>query len=485
MQPATGTPSDSRPHGLVRAMGLWDVMLFNIAAVVGPRWVAAAAHTGPSSISLWATAALLFFLPSALVITELVTRYPHVGGIYSWTHEAFGPFHGFVSGWAYWTYTIVYFPALLNASVAMSVYMGGARFAPLALNKGFVMAGSLLILALAIWLNLVGVKIGKWLENAGAIGTYLPLALLVLFGAWFAVHFGSATHFSPATMGLAVNWGTINYWSQIAFAFSGLEVVCFMSEEVRDPQRTLKHGILGAAVAIAAIYILGTMGTLAILHPGQVDLRAGAIQALTSAAGQFGLVWIAIIAAMILAVGNVGGVGTTVAGVARVPFAAGLDRYLPKAFGKIHPKWKTPWVAMLVQGGAAALLLIVSQIGGANAASAYQLLVDATDVMYFIAFIYMFLAVLKLRHRPDRGRPGHALIPFGQLGVWVCGLLGLAITILAIVVSLIPPGDLQGSPVVFEIKLIVICAALILTGLILYWRKNKRGPLETAATPAA
>ncbi len=463
-------------HGLIRAMGIWDVILFNIAAVLGPRWVATAAHTGPSSVGLWLTAAVLFFLPAALVIVELATRFPHVGGIYSWTHEAFGPFHGFVSGWAYWTYSIVYFPALLNASVAMSAYMGGPHFALLAQNKTFVMAGSLAILALAIWLNIVGVGVGKWLENAGGIGTYVPLALLVLFGAWYAVRFGSATHFTAASMNLHFNWGTVNYWSQIAFAFSGLEVICFMSEEVKDPQKTLKRGIFVAAIAIVAVYVLGTMGTLAILHPGSVDLRAGAIQALTSAAGSFGLAWIAIIIAVMLAIGNVGGVGTTVAGVARVPFAAGLDRYLPRAFSKIHPKWRTPWVAMLVQGGAAAVLLIISQIGGANATSAYQILVDATDVMYFISFVYMFLAVIAMRRRADRGSsPGQSLVPGGQVGVWICGLLGLIITLLAIVVSLIPPDDLQGSRVMFEVKVVGICAVLIFSGLILYWRKGKRG----------
>ncbi|MGH9482968.1 MAG: amino acid permease, partial [Terriglobales bacterium] len=189
-----------------------------------------------------------------------------------------------------------------------------------------------------------------------------------------------------------------------------------------------------------------------------------------------GLAWIAIVVAALLAIGNIGGVGTTVAGVARVPFAAGIDRYLPRAFGKIHPTWRTPWVAMLVQGGAAAALLIISQIGGADAVSAYQLLVDATDVMYFIAFVYMFLAVIALRRRPERGRePGHALIPAGQFGLWLCGLLGIAITLLAIVVSLIPPSDLQGSRTLFEVKLVGICAVLILSGLVLYWRKGKRG----------
>jgi amino acid transporter len=210
-----------------------------------------------------------------------------------------------------------------------------------------------------------------------------------------------------------------------------------------------------------------------------VDIRAGAIQALTTAAGQFGLAWIAIIVAALLAVGNIGGVGATVAGVARVPFAAGIDRYMPKAFGKIHPTWRTPWVAMLVQGGAAAVLLIISQIGGTDATSAYQILVDATTILYFISFLYMFLAVIRMRHREDRGRPGQTLIPGGTVGVWICGLLGLAITILAIVISLIPPNDIEGSRTMFEVKVVGICVLLIVSGLVLYWRKGLREAVET------
>ena len=91
-------------------MGFWDVLLFNIATVLGPRWVAAAAHNGTSSISLWILAALLFFVPSALVINELSSRFPEEGGLYVWAKEAFGDFHGFVAGWNYWIYTVFYSP---------------------------------------------------------------------------------------------------------------------------------------------------------------------------------------------------------------------------------------------------------------------------------------------------------------------------------------------------------------------------------------
>ena len=105
---------------LRKTMGFWDVLLFNIATVLGPRWVAAAGHNGTSSISLWVLAAVFFFVPGALVINELSSRFPEEGGLYVWAKEAFGDFHGFVAGWTYWIYTVFYFPGVLLASASMS-----------------------------------------------------------------------------------------------------------------------------------------------------------------------------------------------------------------------------------------------------------------------------------------------------------------------------------------------------------------------------
>ena len=127
------------------------MLLFNIATVLGPRWIAAAAHNGTSSISLWILAALFFFMPTALVIVELSTRFPEEGGLYVWSKNAFGEFHGFVAGWTYWVYTLFYFPALLLASAAMAAYIGGIGYAPLAQNRTFLMIGSFALLFVAVF----------------------------------------------------------------------------------------------------------------------------------------------------------------------------------------------------------------------------------------------------------------------------------------------------------------------------------------------
>ncbi len=454
---------------LRKEMGFWDVLLFNIAAVLGPRWIAAAAHNGTSSISLWVLAVLLFFVPTAFVITELSTRFPHEGGLYVWSKEAFGDFHGFIAGWTYWVYSFFYFPGLLLASASMSAYIGGSAYGHLAQNRAFLLWGSFALLFIAVAMNIVGLNIGKWLQNAGGVGTYVPLLLLV--GTAVAVWWrhGSATHFTWANIMPVWNWGTVNFWSQMAFALTGLELVSAMSDEIRDPRRTLARGTWASGFLIGIIYIAGTVALLGLLQDAQVDAKSGVFQALTVASGVLKIGAIGMIAALLVTFGNAGGVGTTVAGISRVPFIVGVDRYLPAAFGKIHPRWKTPYIAILVQAGISGAVLLLSQISE-TANGAYQVLISAATILYFIPFLYMYGAVIKLHARKDRGENEHAvLIPGGKLGVWLAGGLGFVVTAASIFFSMVPPGE-TANKLLFEVKLVGGCVVAVALGLVLYAR---------------
>ena len=456
---------------LRRTMGFWDVLLFNIAAVLGPRWIAAAAHNGASSISLWVLAAVFFFLPTALIIIELSTRYPAEGGLYVWTKEAFGDFHGFVAGWAYWIYTFFYFPGLLTASVAMSVFIGGPKYAWLAGNPRYLLWASLGLLAVAVFFNIIGLNIGKWLQNAGGVSTYVPLLMLVGIGLYLGLHRGSATQFSwqSAFPAWPPDLAKLNFWSNIAFAFTGMELVCAMGEEVREPRKTFPRAIYASAALIAAIYILGTVAVLALQPAAGVDPRNGVFQAISGGSALLGVAWFGVVAALLVTVGNAGGVGATVAGVARIPFVAGIDNYLPAFFGKIHPRWKTPYLSILIQAGISAVILVFSQFGS-TIIEAYQFLVSMSVILYFIPFLYMYAAAIKLAYRPDRKDSDQVvLVPGGKVGIWVTGSLAFLVTAGSMVVAGISPEGAT-SWVVFLVKVIACTAVFIGVGLILYWR---------------
>jgi amino acid transporter len=461
-------------------MGFWDVLLFNIATVLGPRWIAAAGHNGTSSISLWVLAAVFFFVPGALVINELSSRFPEEGGLYVWSREAFGPFHGFVAGWTYWFYTVLYLPGLLLASASMSAYILGGQGVALSQNRAFLLWVSMGMLAIAVVMNIIGLNIGKWLQNAGGVGTYLPLLMLVIVAALVYLHHGSQTHFTLHNMMPVWNWDTVNFWSQIAFAFTGLELVSAMSEEVRNPRRTLPRAVFGAGALIALMYIAGTFAILAILPAGNIDPQSGVFGALSVGSIALRVGILAIIAALLAGAGNIGGVGTTVAGIARVPFVVGIDRYLPRAFGRIHPRWKTPYVSILVQAALSTAFLLGSQFNKTTR-DAYQFLVDAAIILYFIPFLYMFAAVIKLARRKDRRENPHAvLVPGGMAGVWISGCLGFLVVLLGIIVSLVPPGD-SSNKAAFEWTLVAVTTGSILLGLVLYWRgaRAKRDEMQS------
>ncbi len=468
-------PAQDAKAQLRKTMGFWDVLLFNIATVLGPRWIAAAGHNGTSSISLWVIAAVFFFVPGALVINELSSRFPEEGGLYAWSKEAFGDFHGFVAGWTYWIYTVFYFPGLLLASASMAAYIIGGRGAQLAQDRTFLLSVSLGLLLVAVVLNIIGLNIGKWLQNAGGVGTYLPLVILGLVAVVVVFKHGSATHFTVQNMMPAWNWDTVNFWSQIAFAFTGLELVSAMSEEVRDPRRTLPRAVFGAGALIALMYIGGTFAILALLPAASIDPQSGVFSAITVGSMTLKIGLLGVLAAMLVTVGNAGGVGSTVAGIARVPFVVGIDRYLPAAFGKIHPKWKTPYVSILVQAALSGTILVLSQIQTRSILVGYQLVVSAAIILYFIPFLYMFAAVIRLSTRKDRRENTHAvLVPGGIIGVWICGALGFLVVLIGIVLSFFPPGETNTA--VFELQLVGGTSISILIGLFLYWRgaRSKR-----------
>src|SRR5690349_20699388 len=239
---------------LPRVMRLRDVVLFNITAIVGLRWLTtAASQFGLASLGLWLLAMFVFFLPSAVAVRELADIDPAAGGIYRWVRRAFGPVHGFVAGWGYWVNNLFYFPSLLVATAAIAAYAAGPRFVHLGEDPGFIAVVSLLGLWLAIGMNLVGLRDGKRLQNLGGYGTWLPALIFELLAAWSLATRGSATAITargllPATLDLT----SINLFATMTFAFAGLELAPTLGDEIVDPAATLRQGIALSGLAVVA-----------------------------------------------------------------------------------------------------------------------------------------------------------------------------------------------------------------------------------------
>jgi len=296
-------------------------------------------------------------------------------------------------------------------------------------------------------LNIVGLGTGKWLQNIGGIGAYVAGAILLVVG----IH-AVFTHPSvnPITLhSLMPNFGSlseVNLWASIAFAFSGLELAATLGDEIHEPSRALPRAIYLSAPLIASLYILGTVCVLWIVPTASISITSGFLQAIETVTGRYW--WIAPLAAGAFTIGNIGGAGAWLAGPARVAFVIGLDKYFPPAFGRIHPKWGTPYVAILVQAIAATAVLPLAFLGkGSTVEVVYQIVLDMNVLIYFIPFVYLFFCLM---FEPETGAP--SVIPGGRAGRLIASVSGLFVTVFAMIVAAIPPSG--QNLFLFELKVL-------------------------------
>ena len=175
-QPTT-TPA---PPGLRRVLTFRDLVLYYLVTGFSLRWIATAAAAGPSALVIWVIAALGLFVPLVFTVLELSSRYPEEGGFYVWSKRAFGPFAAFITGWTYWGSNLPYFPGLLYFAAANALFIGGPSWQAWSSNSVYFIAVAMTGLVIAVTMNVVGLNVGKWLNNVGGITRWL--ATLILFG---------------------------------------------------------------------------------------------------------------------------------------------------------------------------------------------------------------------------------------------------------------------------------------------------------------
>src|SRR6201993_2278049 len=185
---------------LVRALKLRDLVLFNLVAVLGLRHLGTTAKFGPGSLLMWVIAAVSFFIPQGLAVIDLSSRFPKEGGIYFWTKRALGDGHGFLCGWCYWINNVLYYPNLLISAAVIATFIFGKGGNGPRDNWAYVLPMTLGTLWIATLINIVGLDTGKWLQNAGGVGTYIPGLILILLGVYGAMTAAPANEISLATL---------------------------------------------------------------------------------------------------------------------------------------------------------------------------------------------------------------------------------------------------------------------------------------------
>ena len=429
--------SDARPH-LRRVLGHRDLVLLFVVAVFNLNVLPSIAANGGVTIWLWIISLVLFFWPQGIAVIELAHRYPGEGGVYLWAKEVFGDFHGFLSGWCYWTNNMLYVPTIMLYFVGVSVFALGAGHQSLADNKFFALSASLVLLAVLVVLNVIGLGVGKWINNVGGIGTGIAAALLIGLGITVWLRFGTSV--TAADFKIPANPRfVLNSFGVICFGLVGLELASIMGDEIENPEKILPSAVAWGGVLSGLLYIGATLTLLVAVSKDSINVLQGIVQAVSHMAGRVGVSWIVVPFALMLSL-SIAGIGSAwLGGSARIPFVAGLDSYMPAWLGKVHPKYATPYAALIVHAAVSMILVVINfSFTGAGVQETFQKLLSLAVVLQLIPFLYMFGALLKLACA-DSYVKGH----YSRTTLLLAGFSGLATTILGIVLAFFPAQQIK------------------------------------------
>jgi amino acid transporter len=422
--------AESQPH-LRRVLGQRDLVLLFVVAVFNLNVVPSIAANGGVTIWLWTISLLLFFAPQGIAVIELSARYPGEGGVYLWAKEVFGDFHGFLSGWCYWTNNMMYVPTVLLYFVGVSVFALGSGHEALAENKVFALSACLVLLIVLVLLNIVGLGVGKWINNIGGIGTFIAAALLMGLGLTVWTRFGTSVTWADFQIPANPRF-VLNSFGVICFGLVGLELASIMGDEIKEPVNTLPGAVRWGGVLSGLLYVGATLTLLIAVSKSDISVLQGIVQAVTRMAGRVGVPWVVAPFAFLLSL-SIAGIGSAwLGGSARIPFVAGLDSYMPRWLGSIHSKYRTPYAAILVHAGVS-LILVVMNFWSSGVQESFQRMLSLAVVLQLVPFLYMFGALIKIALRQ-----GFERVRYGRETLVLTGLSGLLTTTLGIGLAFFP-----------------------------------------------
>jgi amino acid transporter len=474
--PSANPASSSNPGGsnsLVRALGVSDLTWLYLVAVVNLNVVPVIAVGGPKVLWLLAATVLLFFVPQGIGVIELAEHMPGEGGLYLWTKECYGDFHGFLCGWCYWMTNMFFVPSLLFSVAGVMTYIvGGNAAAEINNNRVLFFLLPVSLLWIAVFANVRGLGVGKWVNNIGGIGTLVIGAVLMIMGTIVVTEHRGLLHWKDLTAG-SLGALPLPTFGVLCLALVGMELGPIMGDEVRDPRRIIPRSVAVGGVLCAFMYLGCVLALLTAVPQSRMAVVQGLLQAVDTMSASFGLGWILLPIALLMAASAAGSTSAWVSGSARILFVCGLDRYLPKALGKVHPRHHSPYVALIMFGVLATSIIAMSFIG-ASVQEAYLTLVDLAVALQMISYIYLFLSLLK-RAFSRSSTPRYFRRPVLQLA----SVAGLLMATLGFSMAFVPSRQIS-SIGWFELKMFLTLGFILAlaSGLFVYYSRLR--PEEAA-----
>jgi amino acid transporter len=419
----------SRSSELRKELGLSDLVLAQLLIIIVADYMGTAVKAGPSHVVFWILAIVMFFVPQALVVIHLSRLLPVEGGLYEWARIGFNDQIGFLVAWNLWLYVILYvgLGGLVTVSFASYVIPGAAWIAS---SKWLIVGASFSVIAITMCIAGLGLGIGKWINNVGAVVFLITVAILIgmpFLNRWH----GTLAEYHPLRLvAPPLTLFSLSVFSKMTFgALTGFEYIAVFGGECRNPQKHLPRSVLLTAPIIALIYILATSAILAFVPPSAEDVVAPLAQALSRGAQPFGIAGLLLPPAVLfLFIYYLATFCAFFTVSTRLPMVAGWDHLLPEWFSRLHPRYKTPLNSVLFLGAATLAVALVALIGVGHEES-YELLLTWSFTFYGIAYLALF--AIPIFSRKDRG-----LRPSGWIRL--AAALGMLVTLIFVLLSVFP-----------------------------------------------
>jgi glutamate:GABA antiporter len=450
---------------LRKELGIVDVVLAQITYIVTLEFFGTAVKAGSSHAALWLTAIALFFIPQALVVTYLNKLMPLEGGLYEWARLVFNDATGFLVAWNLWLYIVFLVAEYGFVLITYFAFALGPDAAWMASSKWLIVGASAALVGGLAWVSALGLRIGKWITNAGGSLTIVAVGVLILLPLFHRLPGTDAAYHPLPLVRPALTLFSLSVFTKMTFgALCGFEFVAIFAGECRNPARTLSRSILFAAPVIALLYIFGTSAILAFVPVGEVNLIGPIPQALSVGLRSFGLAQILAPVTILLLLGNVlSTANLTFSASSRLPMVAGWDNLLPKWFTRLHPKYKTPINSILF----IACVTLAASVGvliGVNEEEAFSLVQIWAFTLYGLAYLVMFAIPLM----------GNRKLPI-QPRIWlrVAAGSGFIVTLLFVALSIFPVIDVP-NPSSYAWKTVAVVVGVNVLGGLFYAAARKR-----------
>ncbi len=458
------------PSASKKILGLKDVLLMSFFANLGIRWLPIAAGIGPSTLLFWLLGALLFFLPFSLIVSELSTLYPEKGGMYVWIKKGLGPAPAFVSAWCYWVVNFFYYPAILTFFASNLAY---ALMRPaLANNEVYVTTVVIVTMWIMTFTLMGGLKVGKFLSvEGGLLGTLIPVVLLIGlgFGTLIWTHH-SATSFSlPSLLPSQGLMGNLSVLSILMFAMAGMEVIPTFASSVRNPKRNLPRGVLLATLLIFLCYTLGTVAMNLIAAPSDIQNTTGIMSTFALIDTRLHISWLTEIMACLLSFAEIAALSMWLIAPAVMFFQCTEKHLIPQWLHR-NNKNDMPYNAFILQAIlVTVIVLLTALLPSVN--DMYQVMVLMTTAVYFIPYVLLIVAYVRIK---ARGEVGGFSVPGKKWGSYLSSAAVMFSLILGIALCFVPGSNLttHHALVTYETELIAGPIILVLAGMGFYWRRR-------------